>query len=295
MAFVQGIDYGPRAGTLGISFHISEGGDGLVGFLARHAGESEQRWHDRTNGVSVHVAILSDGTTTQMLGWDRCSGNLNPAHRAAEYGYYGGSHLRAVLGSHWPDPNMWTVTAEIAGYRADGPTDKQVKAALEWGEQMKDRYPTIRGATGHHDQSTKPCPGTSANMKAIFAGLGGHGLWAQGEQPMRSFIFGTGAQSGTLVVKGEGHYYLRLLDNTRHGPLDPGKFGIHSAFGPVKLVGGGINGPADPRVDGYIVGTEAAFLLASDVEFAPAAGIADAVAAEHERTRKAAIAAVEAI
>lgn len=178
MTFVQGIDYGPRDGTLGISFHMSEGGDDLPHFLSRHSGEDLHQWAARVNGVSCHAAILSTGQVVQMLDWGHASGNLNPADRAGEYGYYGHHHLEAVLGPvHWKDPNTWTVSAEIAGHRADGPTDAQVKAAIVWGLDMRHRFPTIRGATGHHDQSPKGCPGVKPNMKAIFEGVGGHGLW----------------------------------------------------------------------------------------------------------------------
>ena len=49
---------------------------------------------------------------------------------------------------------------------------------------MKAMFPTIRGAVGHHDQSTKPCPGLTPNMKAIFGLIGGHGLWTT-EEPMK--------------------------------------------------------------------------------------------------------------
>lgn len=176
--YVQGLDYGPRKGTLGISLHMSEGFDGLPNFLAQHSGETRSEWVSRVSGVSCHVAILSTGEIVQMLGWDRACGNLNPADRAGEYGYYGGSYLRAVLGEHWPDPNAWTVSAELAGFRATGPTQAQVQATIKWGLEMRARFPTIRGATGHHDQSPKACPGTTPAIKAIFEGLGGHGLFA---------------------------------------------------------------------------------------------------------------------
>lgn len=177
--FKQGIDYGPRDGTLGLSFHMSEGYDGLPNYLARHSGEDLWEWADRVNGVSCNAALLSDGTIWQMLDWGHASGNLNPEDRAGEYGYYGHHHLRDVLGDHWPDPNAWTISMEIAGFRKNGPTDAQVKAAIAWGLDMRSRYPKIRGAVGHHDQSPKACPGLTANMKAIFAGVGGHGLFTE--------------------------------------------------------------------------------------------------------------------
>lgn len=176
--FVQGIDYGPRSGTLGISLHMSEGGDGLAdGFLARKAGEDLWQWADRVNGVSCNAAILSTGEVVKMLDDNHASGNLNPDDRAGEYGYYGGSHLRAVLGAGWTNPNEWTLSIELAGFRAAGPTDAQVASTIRLCNEWKVEFPTIRGATGHHDQSPKGCPGLTPNMKAIFAGIGGHGLW----------------------------------------------------------------------------------------------------------------------
>lgn len=86
---------------------------------------------------------------------------------------------------------------------------------------------------------------------------------------VRSFTFDATRRVGTLVVNGPGHEYLRLRDNTLHGPIDPATFGTHQAFGPVTLVGGGISGPTDTRTVGYIVGTEAAFLIEADVTFTP--------------------------
>jgi hypothetical protein len=178
--YLQGIDYGPRDGTLGLSFHMSEGFDGLPEYLARHSGETNQEWRDRVRGVSCNAAILSTGEVVQMLDWSHCSGNLNPADRAGEYGFYGHSKLMDVLGDHWPDPNMWTISAELAGFRANGPTDAQIKSSIAWGLEMRDRFPSIRGSVGHHDQSTKACPGTTPNMLAIFEGIGGHGLFPAG-------------------------------------------------------------------------------------------------------------------
>jgi hypothetical protein len=177
--FRQGIDYGPRQGTLGLAFHMSEGGDGLVSYLARRADETVTQWRTRIRGVSANACILSDGTVWNMVDWSHAAGSMNPADRNPDTtGYYNGTVIKAVLGSHYVDPNTWSIAAEIAGFRADGPTDKQVDAAIAWALDMKSRFPTLRGAFGHHDQTdTKGCPGTTANMKAIFAGIGGHGLW----------------------------------------------------------------------------------------------------------------------
>jgi hypothetical protein len=254
--YVQGLDYGPRKGTLGISIHMSEGFDGLPGYLAQHSGETRSEWAKRVSGVSCHVAILSTGEVVQMLGWDRACGNLNPADRAGEYGYYGGSYLRAVLGDHWPDPNAWTVSAELAGFRANGPTQAQVRATIKWGLEMRERFPTIRGATGHHDQSPKGCPGTTPAIKAIFEGLGGHGLFT-GDDSMVKFTPGLDV-AGTVTVKADT-YVIPVQGGTR----TPIKAGIaRPALGIFTL------DDLDDRPCYLMgVGADLAFIAVADVTF----------------------------
>ena len=56
--YVAGIDYGPRDGTLGLSFHMSEGGDGLPLYLARHSGEDLHQWAGRVNGDRCDRALV---------------------------------------------------------------------------------------------------------------------------------------------------------------------------------------------------------------------------------------------
>jgi len=284
--YVQGIDYGQRQGTLGISLHMSEGSDSLPEYLARRAGETTAAWRTRVSGVSCTVAILSTGEIVQMLGWDRASGNLNPDDRAAEYGYYGGSHLRAVLGDHWPDPNTWTVSAELAGRRANGPTNAQVAATIKWGLEMKALFPTIRGATGHHDQSPKECPGLTPNMKAIFTGLGGHGIWEvdMGEftvpfrAPVPFVIDEGGAPSFAATAP---HAALGEVSGTVHVDATVAINQLATPHGPfVRIVTGSVGRRLIPVAYGA---------------FVPPVDCSDAVAAEHERTRAQAIAAVEAI
>lgn len=88
------------------------------------------------------------------------------------------------------------------------------------------------------------------------------------ENAMQTFTILPGATIGTLTVPGAGHYYLRLADGTLHGPLKAG-WGKPLAFGPVRLlepIQGGA--PGADRATGYVVGDEAAFLLAADVIFA---------------------------
>jgi hypothetical protein len=181
--------YGARKGpTLGIGLHMAEGG-GTVGYLDK-IGTIPPR------GVSVHAVCDRAGVVTQMLKWGDASGSLNPADRSTEKGYYGHSVLLAVLGSWWTDPNSAIVSMEIEGYAAAGPNALQVPAVIAWGLDMRRMFTTIRGAFGHADQTdTKGCPGTTPAMKAIFAGLGGHGLFVKppvvpvvaGDPPMHSF------------------------------------------------------------------------------------------------------------
>ncbi len=86
------------------------------------------------------------------------------------------------------------------------------------------------------------------------------------EVPLQSFNVLPGP-TGSLVVKGDGHSYLRLKDNTLH-PV-PGGWPKDWAQ-PVKLlvpIPGGA--PGADRSTGYLIGVEAAFLLASDVTFTP--------------------------
>jgi hypothetical protein len=188
MTYIQGIDYGPRKGTLGFQIHMSEGGDELPYYLGRKAGETIQQWHDRVRGVSTHVAILSTGERVQMLGWDRISGNLNPYDRSTDKEFYGRRFLLAVLGDKWYDPNSYTLAVEIAGKRANGPTRAQVESLIEWVGQMRDLFPSLRGAFGHADQTdTKGCPGTAPLMLEAWQRIG-HGLFAP-EEPMPGLAY----------------------------------------------------------------------------------------------------------
>jgi len=277
MRFVQGIDYGPRKGTLGLSFHMAEGGDGTLGFLARHPGESKAEWIDRTNGVSCHALLLTTGEIVQMLDWDHSSGNLKPSDRTGDNGYYAHRHLEDVLGSHWPDPNAWTISMEICGWRGGGapvpkgvipgPNDAQKDAAVEWGRLMRRRFPTLRGATGHHDQSPKACPGLTPNMKLIFAGVGGHGLWRKEVPNVPGLtIAGLKAAPGTVRVKDiAGVQAVQVDDPSQRFTLAPGT--VKDTVGTGRLVGDplGADTPGNDRHSVYLIGDELAVILAGQV------------------------------
>ena len=76
---------------------------------------------------------------------------------------------------------------------------------------------------------------------------------------------------GSLVLKGPGHSYLKLSDGTQHACGDPAAFGTRRPAYPVKISPPLPPDPKNPgdRATGYLIGTDAAFLLASDVVFTP--------------------------
>lgn len=167
-------DFGPRKATLGLCFHGAEAEAGVVGYLSR----------DPARRVSANFVCEASGRMVRMLPWDNTSGSMNPTDRSTNKAYYGHDHLVDVLGDYWTDPNIAVISVEIEMYARQGPNIAQVASLIAWSKDMKARYPSIRGAIGHADQTdTKGCPGTTSNMKLVFASIGGHGLWQQ-EEPV---------------------------------------------------------------------------------------------------------------
>lgn len=220
--FVAGIDYGQRRGTLGLAIHMAEGGDGTVGYLAQHGGESRDAWIRRVRGVSANFVILSTGEIVQMVGWAKASGSMNPYDRGDTAGFYRREFIVEVLGIHYQDPNAWSLSVEITGYRKQGPNRQQVDALYELVRECRRRFPNMVGAYGHADQTdTKGCPGTAPLMMEAWNTIG-HGefrkdvdmdLYATGGR-FRSFPKGTpvfdkpgGAQTGTIT---DDHKVYRL-------------------------------------------------------------------------------------
>lgn len=164
-------DYGPFHKTVvGFGIHMAEGG-GTVGYLD-NSGSPPAR------GVSVHFVIEYSGRIVQMLDITHACGGLNPADRSTNKGYYGHDTLVAVLGDNWTDPNAVSIQIEMEGFAAKGPNADQVAAVIKLVAELRAKIPTLRGAFGHADQTdTKPCPGTTAAMRGLFASIGGHGLW----------------------------------------------------------------------------------------------------------------------
>ena len=288
-------DYGTRDQTLGLMLHMAEG-SGTVGYLDKNfppGGRPPPR------GVSVHFVCELDGTLVQMLQLNQASGSLNPNDRSTDKAYYGHSHLVDVLGDWWPNPNEAVISIEIEGFAATGPNVKQRSALTLWAADMVRRFPTIRGALGHADQTnTKGCPGTTAAMKAVFASIGGHGLWPK-EVPNVPGLTITDlvAAPGTVTVKNiAGVQAVQVDDPSQRFAMAPGSVKTTVAKG--RLVGDplGADTPGNDRHTVRLIGDELAVLLDGQVDYvATDVDCADKVAAEHERTRQADIAALEAL
>lgn len=182
-------DYGKRKGpALGLMFHMAEGG-GTVHYLSKAGGVQR--------GVSVHTVCDERGIVTQMLPWDHASGSLNPQDRSTDKAFFGHQHLVDVLGTWWQDPNSAVLSMEIEGFALKGPNPAQVLGAVAWGIDMIARFPSLRGALGHADQTdTKRCPGATPAMRQVFDGVGGHGLWHPQSAPQQP-----GGEMPTIVSR----------------------------------------------------------------------------------------------
>lgn len=270
--------YGTRKGTLGLALHMTEGngGDGDLAYLLG----------DPARGVSANFFSHEDGTIHQLMPLSQASGSMNPKDRSSDKGYYSDKNLKAVLGTHWTNPNAYSISIEIGGKRAAGPNAKQVEACIAWGRDMRDRYPSLVGAYGHADQTdTKGCPGTTPAMKAIFAGIGGHGLFTEDED-VQSFTLVDGPPAD-VAVKDAGTLYLRLKD----GKTYPAAVGTtRKAAIPIRLLAPIVKGK--PNTDdwtlGRLIGDEAAFVLERNLIVKPVEppiancdkAVADAIAAD---------------
>lgn len=264
-------DYGARKGpTLGLLYHMAEGG-GTVGYL-------DKTGRPPSRGVSVHAVCDYGGVVTQMLKWTDASGSLNPADRSTDKAYYGHRHLHDVLGDWWIDPNSVTLSMEIEGFAAKGPNADQIIGAIAWGRDMIDHFPELCGALGHADQTdTKHCPGTTAAMQAIFAGVGGHGLWTPQEEPVPGLQFRfLDRVTGIATVQGAGHALIRVDTGEHVGVSDRQAREVAGRIVLTAPAPGTSPFPAGTK--GYLVGnipgltpdqSIAAMLLEGDVLFTP--------------------------
>lgn len=90
-----------------------------------------------------------------------------------------------------------------------------------------------------------------------------------GNQPVSvGFTLTKPGAIGSLVMKGDGHWYLTIADGVVHGPVTAAALGTKSPAYPIRLDAPISPGPGN-RQDGYLIGDEAAFVLAQDVIFTP--------------------------
>jgi hypothetical protein len=264
--FVQArIDLGPAKGPrLALMYHMAEGGN-TVNVLSLPITPKRN-----PRKVSVHGVINRKGVFTQMLDYSHMHSSLNPDDRSTKKTFFGVGHLKAVLGE-WAivgpklGPNHATLAVEIEGFAKDGPNPAQVATAIAWGLEMREKFPSLRGALGHADQTnTKECPGTSAAMREIFDAVGGHGLWE--EEPMLAFKILEGESgAGTVTINADSQSAIILAT----GKLFPLANGLTKrSFAKIKLTKPFDNQPGD-RQTGYLIGEDAALMLATAVEFTP--------------------------
>jgi len=273
--FVQGIDYGPRKGTLGMAVHMAEGADGTLPYLARRGTESDSAWKTRVRGVSANFVILSTGEIVQMVRWANASGSMNPADRSDTSGFYQTKFIKAVLGTHYTDPNAYSLSVEITGFRNVGPNPLQVEALVRLMAMARARYPGI-GAYGHADQtSTKGCPGISPLLLGAWTRIG-HGKYA----PLPDTSIGDDMRNFTILTDAAGRIVpasLTFPDATASvlilatGDLVKvnatwAKQGIRVRLKDPIVAG-------KPRTDdwmlGWLIGDDAAFALARNVIATP--------------------------
>jgi hypothetical protein len=271
--FIQGLDYGPRRGTLGFAIHMTEGNGGIGDalYLAQRPNETDAQWKARVRGVSANFVIIEDGEVIQMVKWANASGSMNPADRSDDTGFYQSKYIKAVLGDHYTNPNAYSISVEIAGKRADGPTKAQVASLIALVAEARERYPTLRGAYGHADQTdTKGCPGTAPTMREAWDAIG-HGLFppdtATGGDEVTYKVVTTLPTGRLTLANQEGIAYLRLRDGEVIEVTDREAFGTKEPILPVRLDEPMVAGKPDTddwRL-GYIVGEDAAFVLARNV------------------------------
>lgn len=269
--------YGTRKGPVkAFVVHLAEGG-GTVGFLSR----------PNPRNVSVHYVIEYTGRIVQMVRESEATGSINPneLRTTDDPTTFGATVRKAVMGEWDRDPNSAAITVEIEGFAATGPNTAQHGSLRTLVADVRSRHPSM-GLLGHRDfQDYKACPGKLIH----WSELGGHGT---GELMGLQITLPAAPLVGRLAIV-KGTDAIRVSDKAHYTvPVDV----VRPAYA-VNLTGAN-SGP------GYLVdlnGDEAHFIRAADATFTPPPSpdctelVADAKAAQHEATRAAAIAAVEAL
>lgn len=274
-----GVARGPR---LGFTIHMAAGG-GTVGFLSRK----------NRDGVSVHYVIEYTGRIVQMLLESHMHSSIRigiPTGSAIRQdddpdGLFGHTAAVAVLGD-WADtrktlgPNHATLAVEIEGFADAGPNAAQHGSLKTLIADVRTRHPGI-GLLGHRDHNVKNCPGRLIHWND----LGGH---ATEDIVGLHVTFPQGPLvTGSLAIP-KGSDAIRVSDGAHYSVPQPVDRPATKAA---------LTGPNSGT--GYLVdlnGDELHFIRATVGTFTAAqGGCEDAVAAEHERTRAQALAAVGGI
>ena len=283
-------DYGPRAGwpTLAVTWHMAEGKN-VAQYLSG----------DPLRGVSVHYTIEQatarwrDGQVVRCLAEDRISGSIDPrAIRRGDDrgGYYGASHARAAIGRYWPDtsPNRLIISVEVAGYAREGPTEAQQRSMVALWDELKDRYRKVI-PLGHRDwQDVKPCPGRTAAMKAAFTAMGGHGK----DYTEVRYVSTRDYLSGRICTVRKGARLFDYPGGLVIGTLDPPRVRDYlgtDAGGDFTLISSDLDGMSRTV---WVRSKAVSDIRPAEV---PTPECDAEVAAERERVKAAAIAAVEAL
>ena len=283
-------DYGSRDGwpTLAVTWHMAEGRD-----VAQYLGR------DPLRGVSVHYTIeqetarWQDGQVVRCLPEDRISGSIDPhtIRRSDDPGgYYGASHARAAIGRYWPEtsPNLLISSVEVAGYARQGPTAAQQRSMDALWDDIRSRYPKVL-PLGHRDwQDVKPCPGRTAALKAAFTAMGGHGT----DHSEVRYVSTRDYVSGRVCTVRKGARLFDYPGGLAIGTLDPPRTRDYLGTDPsgdFALIGSELDG--QPRTAWVRKGAVSDIRNAA----APPTDCREAIAAERERVKAAAITAIEAM
>lgn len=213
--------------------------------------------------ATVYPSFPSDAIHT-FKGADVIAGLLTTGRGLALNGYY---DQLAPLGdfTRWDPAFAKSPKAAHATYsQIDGPEGER-----RWSDRAKSVWWMDPLATTGYPGEWMPFETLLAFIKGnpstnAYGAEGVIGPGAGPEIPVQNFSVLPGP-SGSLVVNGPGHYYQRLADGTMH-PIAAGT--VKSPAHPVTLAVPLPGGTGD-RATGYLVGDDAAFLLASDVTFTP--------------------------
>jgi hypothetical protein len=283
-------DYGSRGRwpTLAVTWHMAEGRN-VAQYLSR----------DPARGVSVHYTIeqatdrWQDGEVVRCLPEDRISGSIDPRtiRRGDDPGgYYGASHAKAATGRYWPDtsPNVLAISVEVAGTAREGSTEAQQHSMVALWDELKARYPKVI-PLGHRDwQDVKPCPGKTASMKAAFGAMGGHGTEYSEVRNMSTRDYA----SGQVCTVRDGSRLYDYPGGLSIGTVDPPvvrDYLGHDQSGDYALISSELDGKSRTA---WVSAKAVSKVRPGPV---PTPDCTDAVAAERERVKAAAIAAVEAL